>query len=156
MPNIQWKVTTGTGTTGVSAKVKRVKGAEVLFENQQLYFAYGNWNEGLFREMTRFKGQRSGSSLGSKDDQVESLGLLSETFCAKDTGQEQQPTPEQLEMEQQAEASRLLQLQHAMYFGTPLSPQQQTQVYTPPPEQDNSSPFERAGFSKYGLTRKVA
>jgi len=47
MPNIQWKVTTGTGTTGVSAKVKRVKGAEVLFENQQLYFAYGNWNEGL-------------------------------------------------------------------------------------------------------------
>ncbi len=146
LPNIQWKVSTGTGTS-VSAKMKRIKGAEVLLENGQLYFAYGNWNEGLFRELTRFKGQRSGSSLGSKDDQADSLGMLSETFLAKDTGGDRQPTPEQLEMEQQAEAARLTALMHAMYFGAPLSPQQQTQVYTPPSEDDNTShPFARAGL----------
>jgi len=155
MPNIQWKVTTGTGTTGVSAKIKRVKGAEVLFENQQLYFAYGNWNEGLFREMTRFKGQRSGSSLGSKDDQVESLGLLSETFLAKDTGGDSQPTPEQLEMEELAREQVFRKGDYDRIFGTPLSPQQQTQVYTPPPE-DNTGPFERAGMGRFGFMRKVA
>jgi len=152
MPNIQWKVTTGTGTTGVSAKVKRVKGAEVLFENQQLYFAYGNWNEGLFREMTRFKGQRSGSSLGSKDDQVESLGLLSETFLMKDKG-DSQPTPEQLEMEQLAYEQTLRKGDYDRIFGTPLSPQQQTQTYTPP-EDDSNKLFNTLG--KFGMTRKVA
>jgi len=148
LPNIQWKITTGTGTTGVSAKVKRVKGAEILFENQQLYFAYGTWNEGLFREMTRFKGQRSGSSLGSKDDQVDSLGLLSETFLAKDTGGDQQPTPEQLEMEQLAYEQTLRKGDYDRIFGTPVAPQQQTQMYTPPPD-DNSSPFARAGVPGY-------
>jgi hypothetical protein len=152
MPNIQWKVTTGTGTTGVSAKVKRVKGAEVLFENQQLYFAYGNWNEGLFREMTRFKGQRSGSSLGSKDDQVESLGLLSETFLVKDKG-DSQPTPEQLEMEQLAYEQTLRKGAYDRIFGTPLSPQQQTQVYTPPKD-DSNKLFNTLG--KFGMTRKPA
>jgi len=152
MPNIQWKVTTGTGTTGVSAKVKRVKGAEVLFENQQLYFAYGNWNEGLFREMTRFKGQRSGSSLGSKDDQVESLGLLSETFLVKDKG-DSTPTPEQLEMEQLAYEQTLRKGDYDRIFGTPLSPQQQTQVYTPP--EDNSNKLFNT-LGKFGMTRKAS
>jgi hypothetical protein len=132
--------------------VKRVKGAEILFENQQLYFAYGNWNEGLFREMTRFKGQRSGSSLGSKDDQVESLGLLSETFLVKDKG-DSQPTPEQLEMEQLAYEQTLRKGDYDRIFGTPLSPQQQTQVYTPP-EDDSNKLFNTLG--KFGMTRKVS
>jgi hypothetical protein len=154
LPNIQWKVSTGTGIS-VSAKMKRIKGAEVLFENGQLYFAYNpNWNESLFREMTRFKGQRSGSSLGSKDDQVDSLGMLTETFLAKDTGSHQ-PTPEQLEFEKQAYEQAVRQGDYNRIFGTPVAPQQQTQFYTPPPE-DNSSPFERAGFTKFGLTRQVA
>jgi predicted phage terminase large subunit-like protein len=152
LPNIQWKVSTGTGTTGVSAKVKRVKGTEILFENGQIYYAYGNWNEGLFREMTRFKGQRSGSSLGSKDDQVDSLSQLTETFLAKDTGNSQ-PTPEQLEMEQLAYEQTLRKGVYDRIFGTPLSPQQQTQVYTPP-EDDSNKLFNTLG--KFGMTRKPA
>src|SRR6266478_2818073 len=152
LPNIQWKLTTGTGTTGVSAKVKRVKGTEILFENQQLYFAYGNWNEGLFREMTRFKGQRSGSSLGSKDDQIDSVSQLTETFLAKDTG-DRQPTPEQLEMEQLAYEQTLRKGDYERIFGTPVAPQQQTQVYTPP--EDETNPLT-ATLEKYGMYRRPA
>jgi hypothetical protein len=150
LPNIQWKVSTGTGTS-VSAKMKRVKGAEVLLDNGQLYFGYGNWNESLFREMTRFKGQRSGSSLGSKDDQVDSLGMLSETFLAKDTGNHQ-PTAEQLETEQQMYEQALRRGDYDRIFGTPVAPQQQQQIYTPLPD-DNTSPFARAGVPGY---RKAA
>jgi predicted phage terminase large subunit-like protein len=152
LPNIQWKITTGTGTTGVSAKLKRVKGTEILFENQQLYFAYGNWNEGLFREMTRFKGQRSGSSLGSKDDQVDSLSQLTETFLAKDTG-DHQPTPEQLEMGQLAYEQAVRRGDYDRIFGTPVAPQQQTQVYTPPDEESNRL---TATLGKFGLYRRSA
>jgi len=62
--------------TGVSAKMRRIKGAEVAVDNGQVYFAYGAWNEMLFHELTRFKGQKSGSSLKSKDDLADSTGLL--------------------------------------------------------------------------------
>lgn len=149
LPNIQWKVTTGTGT-GAPAKMKRVKGAEILFENGQLYFSYGNWNEGLFREMTRFKGQRSGSSLGSKDDQVDSLGMLCETFLVKDTG-DRQPTPEQLEMERLVYEQEARRGDYNRIFGTPVSPQEQTQVFTSP-EEDSNKLFNTLG--KYGLVNK--
>jgi hypothetical protein len=118
LPMIQWNLSTATGTS-VSAKVRRVKNAEILFNNSQIFFAYGpSWNEGLFAETVRFKGQRSGSSIGSKDDQVDSLGMLASTFLVKDTGGGLKPTAEQEEMERRAYAQELLRQQHQMYFGT--------------------------------------
>jgi predicted phage terminase large subunit-like protein len=154
LPQIQWRVSTGSGTSGVSAKVKRIKGAEVLFENGQLYFAYSaSWNEMLFHELTRFKGQRSGSSLKSKDDNADSLGLLCSEYLIKDTG-DQQSTPEQMEMEAMVEGQRLLKLQHDFYFGVPVSPQQQMQQAYTPDDHDSGPLYEQLG--KFGLSRNAA
>jgi len=150
LPEIQWSVSTGTGTIGVSAKMKRIKGAEIAVDNGQVYFAYDpSWNTSMFHELTRFKGQKSGSSLKSKDDRADSLGLLVSKFLIKDIGEVEQ-TPEQMEMETLAEAQRLTRMSYNFYFGNPVAPQQQ--FYTPPSD-DGTNPFDRAGFSKFGFTR---
>jgi hypothetical protein len=155
LPMIHWNLSTAIGGS-IPAKVRRVKNAEILFNNNQIYFAYGpSWNEELFRETVRFKGQRSGTSLGSKDDIVDSLGMLASTFLQKDTGDPIAPTKEQLEFEQQVYEQAVKVGDYNRIFGTPVPPQQQTQVYTPPSE-ESTSPFERAGFSKFGLLKKTA
>ncbi len=119
VPMISWKLSTGTGMSGVSAKVQRIKGAEVLFNNGQIYFSQGPWNEGLFAETVRFKGQRSGSSIGSKDDQVESLGQMCEAFLVKDTGLRSQ-TKDQIEFEQEMYGQQALRAQYANMFGSQM------------------------------------
>jgi hypothetical protein len=152
LPMIQWSLSS-TAAGSIPAKVRRVKNAEILFNNQQIYFAYGpSWNEELFRETVRFKGQRSGTSLGSKDDIVDSLGMLASMFLQKDTGEPAAPTKEQLEFEQQVYEQAVRLGDYNRIFGTPVPPQQQTQVYTPGP--DEPGPFERAGFVKFGLMKK--
>jgi len=153
MPRIMPKLTTGTGQSGVSAKMKRIKGAEIAFENDQLYFNYGpTWNAELFHELVRYKGQRSGSSPKSKDDRAESAGLLVEIFLEPDMGHSMpDPTPEQLEMERQADAQRLIDLQYGLIFGRPMSPQQQAS-FAPPPESPNEENRLFSTLAKYGLT----
>jgi len=161
LPHLQWNLSVGTGLytrsgISVSAKLKRAKGVEVLFDNEQLFFAYNpNWNESLFHEVVRFRGQRSGSSTASKDDQVDSLGQLVATYLQKDIGQPTAPTKEQLEFEQEVYRQNLVRMNYNQIFGSPVPPSEQQTVYTPPPD-DSRSPYERAGMGKFGFTRKVA
>src|SRR5258708_1288075 len=63
LPQIQWNLSAPTGIhtragISISAKLKRAKGTEILFDNEQLFFAYGPYTESLFHEMVSFKGQR--------------------------------------------------------------------------------------------------
>lgn len=153
VPNILPRLSTGIAGSSVSAKMRRVKGTEVLFNNNQIFFAYGDWNDALFREMVRFKGQRSGSSDGSKDDMVDSLGTLTSTFLVQDTGIKPEKSEEQMQMEAAVEAQKMLRAQHDAIFGNFVSPQQQ-RVYTPP---DESPPGGLVGtLSRFGLTKRAA
>jgi phosphoserine phosphatase len=114
LPHLVFKQSTATGTS-VPRKVFRVKGAEMLMRNDQLYFAPGLFNEKLFDEMVRFTGKKSSSR---KDDMVDGVGMLVESFLVRDTGGGVKPTREQEEMERQVYAQELLRQQHQMYFGT--------------------------------------
>jgi hypothetical protein len=96
--------------------MRRIKGTQTLLENNQLYFAYGDWNEPLFREMVRFKGQRSGSSDGSKDDMVDSLGMLTSTYLVALADLGLKKSEEQIEAEAQIERERFLKAQHDYIF----------------------------------------
>ncbi len=158
LPQIQWNLSASTGLytssgISISAKLKRAKGVEVLFDNDQLFFAYNpNWNASLFHEVVRFRGQRSGSSLGSKDDRADSLGQLVSTFLQKDIGQPIAPTKEQLEFEQELYRQTVVRENYNRIFGTPVAPQQSGPVYTPPPEDDPGPIFGE--LSKYGMVKK--
>jgi hypothetical protein len=160
LPQIQWNLSASTGVytrsgISVSAKLKRAKGTEVLFDNNQLYFAYDpNYNDALFHEMVRFRGQRSGSSAASKDDRSDSLGQLVAAYLQKDVGPAPAKTEQQLEFEQQQYRQSLLRETYNQVFGMPVPPNQQTQFYTPPSEDDPGPLFGE--LAKYGMTKKVA
>ena len=115
---IIWKVSKGSGI-GIPAKVIRIKGAETFLNNNQLYFEQGAWNEPLFNETVKFNGQRS--NITRKDDQVDSLGMLTDAFLVKDTGGVQAPTEEQMQMEREARNLEHIKAQHARIFGIPRS-----------------------------------
>jgi hypothetical protein len=126
---------------------------EVAFENGQLYFAYNSdWNARLFHEVVRFKGQRSGSSEKSKDDQVDSLSQLVATFLRKDSGEPTVQTPQQVEFEQEMYRQILIRGNYNRIFGNPEQSMPSGSVFTPPPD-DESNPFDRAGFKRFGFTR---
>ncbi len=116
LPQIIWKVSKGSGI-GIPAKVIRIKGAETFLNNNQLYFEQGAWNEPLFNETVKFNGQRS--NITRKDDQVDSLGMLTDAFLVKDTGGVQAPTEEQMQMEREARNREHIKAQHARIFGIP-------------------------------------
>jgi len=107
----------------------------------------------LFHELIRFKGQRSGSSEGSKDDNCDSLGSLTATYLEKDTGISREKSEAQLELEAQLEGQRALRLQHDMYFGSAVPPQQQ---YIPSPEPDRDNNPLTATLGRFGMTRNAA
>jgi predicted phage terminase large subunit-like protein len=148
LPTISWSLSTGTGTS-VSAKVRRIKNAEILFNNGQVYFANAPWNEGLFAETVRFKGQRSGTSIGSKDDQVDSLGMLASTFLVKDTGMVDQ-TPDRAEFEQEMYKQSLGRAHYERMFGVS---QGHIPVAQPTPDPEPQNPLYGM-LGRFGMVRK--
>jgi hypothetical protein len=151
LPQIQWTSSKGSQGTNVSAKVKRIKGAETFMSNNQLFFTQGAYTESLFNQLIRFKGQRSGSSSGSKDDQADSLGALTSSFLVRDDGGSVQMTPEQIEMEQEAEIRKILQAQHQMYFNGSNPGQPMPVQFTPEPPEQAGGIYGALG--RFGMVR---
>jgi predicted phage terminase large subunit-like protein len=148
LPHVVFKQSTATGIS-VPRKVFRIKGAQSIMENDQLYFAPAMWNDSLFAEMTNFNGKKSSTR---KDDQVDGVGMLVESFLVRDTGGGLKPSPEQEEMERQAHAQELLRQQHQMYFGTgPNIPHSISKTPEPAP----SNPLTQQ-LSRFGLVRPRA
>lgn len=106
--------------------------------------------ENCFAQMVHFDGvRRSGSSPGSKDDFVDALSLLIQTWGPREISQ---PVSEaQQEYEAEMEIQRILRAQHDHYFGNVIAPQQQ---YIPPPEPERQTGGLVGTLARFGLTRK--
>jgi len=150
-PAILPQLSRGIQGSGVPAKMRRIKGTQTLLENNQLYFAYGDWNEPLFREMVRFKGQRSGSSDGSKDDMVDSLGMLTSTYLVALADLGLKKSEEQIKAEIDLERERFLKAQHDFIFN--YQQPQATINYGGSPAIEESVGGVLGTLSRFGFTR---
>jgi hypothetical protein len=155
LPEIFWKPVSNIAGASVSVKAARAKGMEPLIADGRLLFSSGIPTlENCFAQMVHFDGiKRSGSSAGSKDDFVDGLSLLVQTWGPRTIIEPKSEAQE--EYEAHMDRLRLIQMTHAAIFGAPqFGSQQQTQGYA-----TSESPPENKLFgelSKFGFVRKSA
>jgi hypothetical protein len=150
LPEIFWKDVPNVAGTGVLLKAARAKGMEPLVADGRLLFSAGiPILESCFQQLVRFDGvKRSGSSPNSKDDFVDALSLLVQTWGPREI--RQPPSEAQLEFEAEMEIQRILRAQHDRIFGNAeFAPQQQ---YIPP---EPDRPGGLIGtLGRFGMVRK--
>ncbi len=152
LPDIFWKPVSNVAGAALSVKAARAKGMEPMIADGRLLFSSGIPTlENCFAQMCHFDGiKRSGSSPGSKDDFVDSMSLLVQTWGPRTIIEPKSEAQE--EYEASMERQRLIQMQHAAIFGTPQSPQQQ--VYVTPSENSSDDNKLFGMLSRYGFTRR--
>ena len=120
--NFYWKPVSAILTPGTPAKVARIKALEPLLADEQLWFAAdGTWNDYLLGQFEKFDGVHKSSGT-RKDDGVDSLALLAESFFPWPSGYAPQKSPEELEEERMRDmnawSDAIYKRMHGMAPGT--------------------------------------
>jgi hypothetical protein len=153
LPEVFWKPVSNVAGASMSAKAARAKGMEPLVADGRLLFSSGIPTlENCLVQMNRYDGiKRSGSSAGSKDDFVDSLSLLVQTWGPRTIIEPKSEAQE--EYEAHMDRLRLIQMTHAAIFGVPQFGSQQQQPQYAPSESPEPNKFF-GELSKYGFIRK--
>jgi len=153
LPHIFWKDTKGNNLTpNIKVKASRIKGLEVLLAENRLYFAAGVWNDIVFNQFVKFDGVTRSNNT-RKDDAPDAIAMGCEIFMPR--FEVAANTALQEEAAEQARTQDFIRGIYNQVFGNRQQPENfQSRYATSPPE--DPSPYDRAGFSKFGLTTKKA